>query len=150
MKLVQLVPPPAIALILLLLGFLGSKLFVPLHFIVFQSYTLGLIITIIGLGLILWAALLFILAKTPIRPHQTPKKLVTKGPYQFSRNPMYLGILCILLGCSLWQATLGVYLAAGIYFLFMDWVIVPQEEKTVKKSLGQPYLVYKKRVHRWL
>jgi hypothetical protein len=51
-----------------------------------------------GLSLIVWAAVWFWRRKTTIEPHHDPQALIVEGPFRVSRNPIYLGLLIILLG----------------------------------------------------
>jgi protein-S-isoprenylcysteine O-methyltransferase Ste14 len=78
-----------------------------------------------------------------------PDKLVTTGIFAFSRNPIYIGFACVLLGQFLvfpnW--ILLIYLVAGIW-LFHRQVL--HEEAFLRKHYGQEYVAYSKRVRRYL
>lgn len=78
-----------------------------------------------------------------------PERLVTTGPYAYSRNPMYLGHIIFLTGLTL---TLKSLLAALITVATALWFHfrVRGDEKKLAQLLGEPYLAYAKQVKRWL
>ncbi|HET8563442.1 MAG TPA: isoprenylcysteine carboxylmethyltransferase family protein, partial [Candidatus Binatia bacterium] len=78
-----------------------------------------------------------------------PERLVSTGPYAYSRNPMYLGHLIFLTGLTL---TLKSWLAALITMLVAIWFHyrVLGDEQKLGHQLGQPYLDYTKSVRRWI
>jgi protein-S-isoprenylcysteine O-methyltransferase Ste14 len=83
-------------------------------------------------------------------PIDAPKKLVTCGPYRFTRNPMYVGVLTVILGWAvLFQsgAVLKYALAVG---LFCHLFVVLYEEPHLRRTFGPEYENYCVRVGRWL
>ena len=90
--------------------------------------------------------------KTTVNP-MTPdaaSALVTSGIYGISRNPMYLGFLLLLLGWSLWLASLyALALSAGFVWYMNRFQIAP-EETALGSIFGSQFTAYKKRVRRWL
>ncbi len=85
-----------------------------------------------------------------LSPADPTKQLVTKGLYRFSRNPMYIGVVLILLGELVF--TLSPYLffySIGIFVLF-HFFIAYREEPRLKKDFGQDYETYCKTVKRWI
>ncbi|VEJ29982.1 Putative protein-S-isoprenylcysteine methyltransferase [Rothia dentocariosa] len=85
----------------------------------------------------------------PVRPERTVN-IVSSGIYRLSRNPMYLGMACILTGWAVWlwqvQAVLGVV-------LFVAWItrfqIIP-EERILTQKFGTEYRHYRQQVRRWV
>jgi protein-S-isoprenylcysteine O-methyltransferase Ste14 len=59
---------------------------------------IGYVLVLIGLGLGISAASRFMRAHTTLDPHGSVRQIVTDGPYRFSRNPIYLGFVCLLIG----------------------------------------------------
>lgn len=104
----------------------------------------------LGLLLAIWAALSFRRAKTTIVPRERPSALVADGPYQFSRNPIYLADLIILAG---WCLTLG-FLITLVFVAAFWWVLdtrfVKPEEEVLTEDLGEPYLIYREQTRRWI
>lgn len=104
-----------------------------------------------GLGLVVWAAGLFQKEKTEINPASlNHKKLITYGPYRYTRNPMYLGLVLILSGLAFFLGTIPVILAPMALFLSLNNVFIPYEESALEKEFGKEYLEYKNQVRRWL
>lgn len=132
-------------------------IFLSLHFIfsqiknlIYPHPILGILIFCLGLSLMLWAWSLFQKVKTVICPTDTPKILVNEGPFQISRNPMYLGITLILLGIWLLFGGVFLFLAPVAFFLTVNFIHIPFEENNLKKVFQKEYLDYKKRVRRWI
>jgi len=87
--------------------------------------------------------------KTPAQ-RDRPTALVTTGLFQYSRNPMYLGVILIFLGDLVFFETL-VYLfyALGVWGLFHLFVVY-YEEPRLGREFGESYRNYTSRVPRWL
>ena len=89
-------------------------------------------------------------AGTPVRPGDEPTKLVTRGPYRITRNPMYLGLELVLL-CAFFLAKSPFFLIPPIaFFLFINFVQIPFEENLMTERFGRSYEEYCRRVRRWL
>lgn len=110
----------------------------------------GLLIFMTGTILAVWAKLT--MGSSWGRPAQHNIKiqstLITKGPFVYSRNPIYMGLLLLFIGFEL---TLQSYLIILIIplFWFVNLVVI-KEEKLLEKHFGKEYLEYKKRVPRFL
>jgi protein-S-isoprenylcysteine O-methyltransferase Ste14 len=85
-----------------------------------------------------------------LAPYDPPGALVIRGPYRFTRNPMYVGVLAILAGLALahWSAPLAIY-AAGVATAFVTFVRL-YEEPRLERQFGDAYRRYTARVPRWL
>jgi len=98
-----------------------------------------------------WAALKFRRAGTEINPTSpTNKALVTDGPYGFTRNPMYLGLVALSLGIALWVGAWPMFLAPVAVFATANWVHIPFEEAKMRRQFGPQFEAYTSRVRRWL
>jgi protein-S-isoprenylcysteine O-methyltransferase Ste14 len=149
MNLVEL-KPPSIAFALLAVSF-GLHLLVPENIgRRFSMPLLGSIGIIAGFAVMIWAWKLFQEKKTPIRPTDEPSTLVADGPFRFSRNPMYLGIILMLTGVAVWVGSLPMFLAPIAFFIVLSIVFIPHEEKTLERIFGDAYRDYKSKVRRWL
>ncbi|MBI2144336.1 isoprenylcysteine carboxylmethyltransferase family protein [Candidatus Woesearchaeota archaeon] len=100
-----------------------------------------------GLFLSLWCVKFFIKAKgTPI-PLSPPKKLVTSGPYAFSRNPMITGYFAVLLGlCFLLRSLALLAILAPLFVLALTAWVKAVEEPELEKRFGNAYTKYRKMV----
>jgi len=85
----------------------------------------------------------------PLHPENT-KKLVTTGTYQYTRNPMYLGLLFVLLGWAIVLGSLSPYLLLPIFIGLITIEQIIPEEKILEQKFTQEYRDYKKSVNRWI
>ena len=105
-----------------------------------------------GIGAVIagWGLLTFRAARTTTVPGQASSRLVTWGPYRFSRNPMYIGLIVAYLGEA------GILGQAWPLFLlpltvaYVNWVVIPVEESKLKEVFTEEYDRYRMRVRRWL
>ena len=79
-----------------------------------------------------------------------PKKLVVTGLYLHTRNPMYIGVLLILLGYSIWCLSLSLLLYTGAVFFVGHLFVILYEEPTLKQKFGNNYITYCQQVPRWI
>ena len=85
---------------------------IPVMIVIFKPYSyLGVVLMLLGFALMTWTAILFLNVGTSFKLHGGSFTLVTSGPFRFSRNPMYLGML-------IWLVGLAVLLGSLIVFLF--------------------------------
>lgn len=85
----------------------------------------------------------------PRSPEQT-RVLITSGIFRFTRNPMYLSLLLVLVGQAVYLGSLNSLLFPAIFILTMNRYQIRREEKALEKLFGNEYLNYKKRVRRWI
>ncbi len=143
------IKPPHIALVLLFLAWLVDRLFPQLR-IISKYNKLGIVVFILGILLMLWAFYLFKKNKTPIIPGQKPTFMVAQGAYKFTRNPMYLGVTIALFGAAIYIGNLLSFLSPIVFFIIMNSVFIPFEEKLLEKIFKKQYINYKRKVRRWL
>jgi protein-S-isoprenylcysteine O-methyltransferase Ste14 len=111
----------------------------------------GLIPILIGAAIYFWCAWDFTFAGrgTPA-PIDPPKELVVRGLYRYVRNPMYVGILSILLGEALLFSSRRLLVYTVIVFTLFFLFVTIYEEPHLKKKFGEPYRRYCNSVPRWL
>lgn len=123
----------------------------PLNKILFEHFTyFGLVFVFLGIVLNLWADSLFTKTKTMVKPNQLPAVLLQKGPFAFSRHPMYLGMALILFGSAIFFGTISTFLPVLIFVLLMEKKFIPLEEKNLEKVFGKNFFEYKKKVRKWI
>ena len=142
--------PLLIAAVLLGLCWSFSWLFPLPYSLGFYGKVIGLLAISAGIILLLIATVLFIVRKTTVMPTRSPDKLVTEGIYRVSRNPMYLGMLLILSGFPLIIDTIIGLICPLIFFLLMNRIVIPREEKVIEGVFGEDYLEYKSKIRRWI
>ena len=111
---------------------------------------LGLIPLAAGLVGSLWCLILHF-AESDGRMDWEPDKnyLLTRGPYAFSRNPMYLSELTLMFGWVIFYGSVAVLIGFVGWWAFFNFYQVPQEERTIEAHFGEAYRDYKKKVPRW-
>jgi protein-S-isoprenylcysteine O-methyltransferase Ste14 len=111
---------------------------------------LGVSLGAAGLCIMLWAWWLFRKKALAICPTAATASIVTYGPYRFSRHPMYLGMVIMMAGIAVYIGTAPFYVAALVYFLVLNFVFCPYEERKLIGAFGGEYTDYTRRVRRWL
>jgi protein-S-isoprenylcysteine O-methyltransferase Ste14 len=142
--------PPAIFLAALLLQILAHYA-LPIADIIAWPWNLaGAIFIVAGFGITVYADLQFKRANTPVRPFETPRALVTGGVFSFTRNPMYLGLLAVLIGVALVLGSVTPFLVAPVFAWVIAVRFIPREEAALAEQFGEAYAEYRRRVRRWL
>jgi protein-S-isoprenylcysteine O-methyltransferase Ste14 len=111
---------------------------------------IGLIPFLSGAALTVYAAGLFTQAGTTVRPFQLSTALVTSGPYRFTRNPMYLGMVIALIGVGLMLGSLTPFLVIAAFAVLIDRRFIRVEEAMLQEAFGSAYTEFTSRVRRWL
>jgi protein-S-isoprenylcysteine O-methyltransferase Ste14 len=142
--------PPRIALVLTMLAAALHWAFhhgEPLR--LFLPWT-GTVVGIAGFSLMMWSWLIFKKQHLAVCLPEKTSHLAKAGLYRFSRNPMYLGMVLMLLGLALYIGTLPFYLSAIGYFAILNFIFVPYEENKLENAFGSEYARYRNEVRRWL
>ena len=102
------------------------------------------------LALAISANVIFRRAGTPANPYVATTALATGGPYRFSRNPMYLGLVLMTVGLGLVLNSMWFLLAAVAVMLALRNLVIAHEERYLEQKFGDAYRSYRQRVRRWL
>jgi protein-S-isoprenylcysteine O-methyltransferase Ste14 len=110
----------------------------------------GGVLFCIGAVIAGWGLVTFRIARTTTVPGQASSRLVSWGPYRFSRSPMYVGLIIAYLGEAallrqLWPVCLLPLIAA-----YLNWIVIPVEESKLKEVFAEEYERYRAKVRRWL
>lgn len=112
---------------------------------------LAVLLVVAGISLSATGAVLFRREGTELNPASaTNRKLVTSGPFRFTRNPMYLGLIIITLGIAFWIGAWPMFLAPIATFATANWVFIPFEEVKMHRQFGIEFDAYASRVRRWI
>jgi protein-S-isoprenylcysteine O-methyltransferase Ste14 len=111
---------------------------------------IGLLPLASGIVINLIADKAFHLANTTVKPFQESTSLITDGVFRYSRNPMYLGFLLILIGIAILFGSLSPWIIVPIFAILMDKGFIRPEEHILEARFGQSWREYKARVRRWL
>jgi protein-S-isoprenylcysteine O-methyltransferase Ste14 len=143
-------PPPLIFLAFILIGFLLYWLW-PLPFAIGMAYNiLGVVLIVVPIAIAIWARNLFIRAGTNVEPYKPTTTIVDKGPFAYTRNPLYLCLFVLYFGIALLVGNLWLVLLAVPLFFIMLYGVILREERYLEAKFGESYLSYKRRVRRWL
>ena len=119
--------------------------------VIFRSTPLSFLTGASGLLLSGWGERTFAWEETEILPASpTNKKLVTRGPFRYTRNPMYLGLVLMAFGFAFYFGTLPFYAVPVLLFLLCNFSFVPFEEAKMQRQHGDQYTDYLRRVRRWV
>ena len=111
---------------------------------------IGFALTVTGFLLGVGAFIEFRKARTTLDPHGSSKQLVSSGIYRFTRNPIYLGFLLMVIGLPLNTGSYWGALIAPLYIASMNKLVIEHEEAYLEKKFAAIYTSYKSRVRRWL
>ena len=144
------IPPPLIVLVLVISIYFSSKK-IDLINIPFQLQ-ISFFILSIGLLIFLYPVLQFIKSKTTVDPIKFKKvnKLVTSGIFKYSRNPMYLGMLMVVLSTSIFYLNIFSILTPFLFIFWINKFQIKREEVFLTEKFGKEYLSYKNKTRKWL
>ncbi|MFP8881577.1 MAG: isoprenylcysteine carboxylmethyltransferase family protein [Myxococcota bacterium] len=150
MKTKKLLLPPVYFLIALCL-MAGLHHFFPVYRLIPAPYfNWGFVLVSLG-GVINFSGVpLFVRNKTTIRPFKESSSLITSGVYRFSRNPLYLGMTIILSGMAIFFGTATPFLVPLMFPFLIIKQFISVEESMLTDRFGEEYIVYRKRVRRWI
>ena len=111
---------------------------------------LGVIPLAAGLAVVLSVAAIFQRAGTAIKPFEKSSTLVVDGLYRVTRNPIYLGMVCGLVGVGVLAGSVTPFLVVPAFAYFIDRRFIRAEEALLEQTFGSQYATYKSRVRRWL
>jgi protein-S-isoprenylcysteine O-methyltransferase Ste14 len=144
------IPPPVLASLHILAAFVLNRIF-PLHLpFAYILLFVGWLFVLLGLVLAFAGVRELMKARTSIDPHGSVFTIVTSGPYRFTRNPIYLGFVCMLIGFPMSFGTWWGVILAPVFILLMNTLVIQHEEAYLEKKFGDEYTSFKSRVRRWL
>lgn len=143
--------PPIILLVCLSLAY-GLSHFLPLLALPTILFGMHRYVALAGILLALSGIWEFRKAKTTINPTKPEKSshLVTGGIYRITRNPMYLGMLFIIVAAIFKFGNYYGFIALPVFILYITQFQIKPEERIIESIFGEEYVRYKKQVRRWL
>lgn len=146
------VPPPIIMLVTALIMWLISVLLPGFFLPSLSSVSAAVIISLIGLGISMAGIMAFKQAQTTPNPRNpgAASTLVTSGVYSFTRNPMYLGILLMLIAWAVFLGNALSLLFAFVFALYIHRYQIRPEERFLQEKFGPDFTSYKARVRAWI
>jgi protein-S-isoprenylcysteine O-methyltransferase Ste14 len=111
---------------------------------------IGAGVVLMAVGLFIAAVRTFRAAGTPVPGNRPTTTIVRKGPYRFSRNPIYLAFSALQVGIALWVGSLWLLVTLVPALALMSFWVIPREERYLEARFPSEYLPYKSSVRRWL
>ena len=149
MSLKRIMPPTWLVAAVLLM--VGLHVLLPVRRVVPRPFNYGGIVLIVaGVLVNIWADGLFKKRRTTVKPFETSSELVTDGPFRFSRHPMYVGMVAVLVGLAVLLGTAGPMPVVIGFVVLVRLHFIPAEERALAETFGEAYRRYARRVRRWL
>jgi protein-S-isoprenylcysteine O-methyltransferase Ste14 len=139
---------------LLLLGSVGlgfaMRWLIPAEFLPREWTPIGgPLLVAASLGVFFWAGITMRREGASIPTGESTNSLVTRGPYRFSRNPIYLSMVCLLMSIGIWANSVWFVGFAASTVALLNWGVISREELYLVRKFGEEYATYKRRVRRW-
>jgi protein-S-isoprenylcysteine O-methyltransferase Ste14 len=145
--------PPLVVLALAALAMWLTARTTPQLIVMYTGRTI-FAIAIAGLGLAAMIAgvVEFRRANTTVNPHlpNTSTSVVTSGIYRLTRNPMYLGMLLVLIAWAIYVSNLAAAIFPLLFALYLTRFQILPEERILTAKFGEPYRAYLRAVRRWM
>jgi protein-S-isoprenylcysteine O-methyltransferase Ste14 len=145
-------PPGALVLIVAALMWIASSVTPALDFYLPAKSLLTMSLVLIGAIIALSGVITFRRAKTtvnPMKPDSTSSLTVT-GPYHYTRNPMYLGFVFILLGWAAFLSNLATLAFLPAFIAYLNRFQIVPEERVLASLFPNEYQAYRAKVRRWI
>jgi protein-S-isoprenylcysteine O-methyltransferase Ste14 len=146
--------PPAVPLLTILAGValnrvwpLGSAFVIPESA---RYWIGGTIVAASILGLGFWSVVLFRRSGQSENPWKPTYSVVDRGPFRFTRNPMYLQMVLVCVGVAIMLANWWILVLTPVGGWILQRLAILPEEAYLERKFGETYLAYKRRVRRWL
>ena len=146
------IPPPAVLIVCLVLMWLISRETTSLEIDSEIKLLTSSFMFLLGVSIAVAGIVSFRKAKTtvnPLKPEEA-SHLVVAGIFKYTRNPMYLGMLCVAIGMVIKLANLWAAVMVLVFFFYISRYQITPEERAMQKLFGDQFSDYTKRVRRWL
>lgn len=145
-----IVSPPVIFVSPFVLG-MALQWLIPVFFIPWLAgISLGFACIVLAVILLTTARKAFREHRTTLLPNHRSRALLVKGPFRYTRNPLYLGIIFLYIGIAFGTGSIWSLLLLPLVILWLHYGAILPEEKSLEQQFGNEYIRYKKSVRRWL
>lgn len=146
------VPPPVVMLVVGMLMWLLFFLFPVFTVPWLGNLWIAIIISMAGLVIGMLGVITFHRAGTTSNPGKSAQVsvLVTSGIYRLTRNPMYIGVLFLLIAWGIYLGNILALIGAFIFVLYINRYQIRPEERLLERQFGDAFVAYKAKVRRWI
>ena len=146
------VPPLVVLIVVAATLWLVAKAVPQADFQLPARPAVALILATVGVGTAVAGVVSFRRAKTTVNPLKpdAASSLVTSGIYRLTRNPMYLGMLIVLVGWAAFLANALAFIVAAAFVLYLNRFQIIPEEKALTTRFGPEFTTYCSKVRRWI
>lgn len=145
-------PPPLVYAIALAVGWLLQR-WIPLPITNGPSRVrlgLAVLFAFAYLAIFVGAVTAFRRARTTLIPNRPAAAFVSAGPYRWTRNPMYLSLVCLYVAVALWINTWWAIVLLPVVVFLIDRAVIGREERYLASRFPGEYDAYRSRVRRWI
>lgn len=118
--------------------------------VITPSPEIGIVFLVAAFSLDIWVFELFRRHRTEIMPHKAARELVTSGPFRFSRNPIYVGNVLIIVAGFFFTGSVWFLVGAVAFVLAVTKLAIEREERHLEALFGDQWRDYAARVRRWI
>ena len=111
---------------------------------------IGIVLLAMSAAFARWAFVTMRTFGTSANPYKPTRAIATDGPFQYSRNPIYVAMTGLYVGLAFMVNTLWPLILLPFLLAVMIWGVIEREERTLASQFGETYLAYKSKVRRWL
>jgi len=147
------IPPPLVGIVIAgAMWFVASSLSPLLHLPATIRLPVAVILVLVGVAIALSGVISFRRAQTTVNPlkPETSTALVSTGIYRVTRNPMYLGMLAVLLAWAAYLSSAWALLGPVAFALYITRFQIIPEERALHSLFGDAFVEYTRRTRRWL
>ena len=146
------IPPPLVAIFTAAIMWLAVPMVPTFQIASPLRLAISIAFLVFGAACLLLGGRALIVAKTTFNPIQIEKasSLVTSGIFNYSRNPMYLGLAALLVGWTAYLASPWLLAGPVLFIAFINRFQITPEERAMSAKFGNDFATYKTRVRRWL
>jgi protein-S-isoprenylcysteine O-methyltransferase Ste14 len=146
------IPPPIVMVFMGLVMWLITLIAPSLDITLFVRVADSLIFALAGVAFAIAGVVSFRRAKTTVNPlkPESATALVSSGIYRVTRNPMYVGMLFVLIGWALFLASVWALIGPVVFVLFITRFQILPEERVLANLFGADFRAYQAKVRRWL
>ena len=147
-----LIPPPIVGLIFAAIIWVCNMVFPSGHISFAGQLALAVVLVALGFSISVAAAISFKKASTQIDPREPSKSqsIVQTGIFRYSRNPMYLGLVFVLVGWVVWLGNWAGVAFIALFIWYISRFQIAPEEEALKPKFGAEYEAYLRKVRRWI